>query len=157
MPDRRTIEEERLPAQRLAALGEGFEGGVDEVDVRVAAAGDQPPAGAASSMLGVVLLAQGKAEEAAACFRRGIDLEPDFAEAHNNLGNVFRNQGMLDEAMACFRRAAELKPDAADARVNLGNAFKDQRKSGGGDQSVRRGARASAGFRGGAQQSSGSP
>ena len=48
--------------------------------------------------------------EAIACYRRTLELKPDYVEAHNNLGNALRDQGKLDEAVACFRRALELKP-----------------------------------------------
>ena len=58
----------------------------------------------------------------------GLELKPDFAEAHNNLGNAFMDQGKLDEAIACYRRALELKPDFAEAHNNLGIALKDQGK-----------------------------
>ena len=71
---------------------------------------------------------QGKLDEAVACYRRALELQPDYAEAHSNLGNVLRDQGKLDEAIACCRRALELKPDFAEAHYNLGVAFKDQGK-----------------------------
>ena len=71
---------------------------------------------------------QGKLDEAVACYRRALELKPDYAEAHNNLGNALKDQGKLDEAVACYRRALELKPDYAEAHNNLGNALKDQGK-----------------------------
>ena len=71
---------------------------------------------------------QGKLEEAIACYRRALELKPDYAKAHNNLGNALKDQGKLDEAVACYRRALELKPDYAEAHNNLGNALKDQGK-----------------------------
>ena len=63
-----------------------------------------------------------------ACYRRALELKPDYAEAHNNLGVALKDQGKLDEAVACYRRALELKPDYAEAHYNLGNALKDQGK-----------------------------
>ena len=72
---------------------------------------------------------QGKLDEAVACYRRALELKPDYAEAHNNLGIALKDQGKLDEAVACYRRALELKPDYAEAHGNLGNALKDQGKS----------------------------
>ena len=36
---------------------------------------------------------QGKLDEAVACYRRALELKPDYAEAHNNLGNAFKEQG----------------------------------------------------------------
>ena len=71
---------------------------------------------------------QGKLDEAIACYRRALELKPDYAEAHNNLGNALKDQGKLDEAVACYRRALELKPDYAEAHNNLGNVLKDQGK-----------------------------
>ena len=62
----------------------------------------------------------GKLDEAVACYRRALELKPDFAEAHNNLGTALKNQGKLDEAVACYRRALELNPDFAEAHNNLG-------------------------------------
>ena len=70
----------------------------------------------------------GSLDEAIACYRRALELRPDFAAGHNNLGNALKNQGKLDEAIACYRRALELKPDYAEAHNNLGNAFKNQGK-----------------------------
>ena len=55
--------------------------------------------------LGNVFKEQGKLDEAAACFRRALELNPDFVGAHSNLGNVLEEQGRLDEAVACYRRA----------------------------------------------------
>ena len=60
---------------------------------------------------------QGKLDEAVACYRRALELKPDYAEAHNNLGVVFKDQGKLDEAVACCRRALELKPDSRRGRI----------------------------------------
>ena len=71
---------------------------------------------------------QGKLDEAVACYRRALELKPDFAEAHNNLGLALKDQGKLDEAVACYRRALELKPDFAEAHYNLGNTLNDQGK-----------------------------
>ena len=71
---------------------------------------------------------QGKRDEAVACYRRAVELKPDFAEAHNNLGNALKDQGEFDEAIAGCRRALELKPDYAEAHNNLGVAFQGQGK-----------------------------
>ena len=73
---------------------------------------------------GNALTDQGKLDEAVACYRRALEMKPDYAEAHNNLGNALRDQGRLDEAVACCRRALELKPDYAGAHNNLGNALR---------------------------------
>ena len=77
----------------------------------------------------IALKDQGKLDEAVACYRRALELKPDYAEAHNNLGNALKDQGKLDEAVACYRRALELKPDFAEAHNNLGNALRRTRGS----------------------------
>ena len=73
---------------------------------------------------------QGEADEAVACYRRALELKPDYAEAHNNLGIVLTAQGQLDEAVACGRRALELKPDYPEAHKTLADALWQQRKPG---------------------------
>jgi Flp pilus assembly protein TadD len=80
------------------------------------------------SDLGNMLLAQGNLDEAVSCYRRAIDLKPDFPDAHNNHGYAFQQQGRLDEAVACDRRAIELKPDDPAVNRNLGNMLKQQRR-----------------------------
>jgi predicted O-linked N-acetylglucosamine transferase (SPINDLY family) len=69
---------------------------------------------------------QGKPDDAVACYRRALELKPDYADAHYNLGNAFQDQGKLEEAVACYRRALERKPDYAGAHLNMGNAFQAQ-------------------------------
>ena len=72
--------------------------------------------------------ARDRLAEAIACYRRALELKPDYAEAHNNLGTTLQAQGKLAEAIACYRRALELKPDYAEAHNNLGTALQAQGK-----------------------------
>jgi len=67
-------------------------------------------------------------DEAAASFRRALDLKPIYPGAHYNLGNAFMAQGRMDVAIACYRRALDLKPDYPEAHNNLGNALREQRQ-----------------------------
>jgi tetratricopeptide (TPR) repeat protein len=71
---------------------------------------------------------QGKLDEAVACYRKALDLNPNLAEVNNNLGVVLKDQGKLDDAIACCCRAIQLKPDWADAHNSLGNILRDQGK-----------------------------
>jgi eukaryotic-like serine/threonine-protein kinase len=73
--------------------------------------------------LGNALRKKGRLDEAAAAYRRAIDLKPAYAEAHNNLGNALIDQGRLDEALAACRKAIELKRDLMEAHFNLGDAL----------------------------------
>jgi tetratricopeptide (TPR) repeat protein len=47
-------------------------------------------------------------DEAIACFRKAIALDPKFAEAHCNLGQALRSQGRLTESLECYRRGHAL-------------------------------------------------
>jgi superkiller protein 3 len=74
--------------------------------------------------LGVVLHRQGKADEAIACFRKAIALDPKNASAHTNLGIALQQRGKLAEAENAFRRAIVLDPKLAAAHLHLGNALR---------------------------------
>ena len=62
---------------------------------------------------GSALQDQGRLDEAVACYRRALELKPEFAEAQNDLGTACLAQGKLDEAVACFQSALELDPATA--------------------------------------------
>jgi Tfp pilus assembly protein PilF len=72
------------------------------------------------------LQALGRLDEAVACFRHALDLDPRQPEAQNNLGNALLKQEHPDEASAGFRRALALRPDYPEAHNNLGNVLKEQ-------------------------------
>ena len=68
--------------------------------------------------------------EAVACYRRALELQPDFAEGHSNLGNALHNQGKAGRSGGivpppCPGIEAGLGPYA---HYNLGNALLDQGK-----------------------------
>ncbi|HXR18426.1 MAG TPA: sulfotransferase [Steroidobacteraceae bacterium] len=73
--------------------------------------------------MGNALLSLGRADEAAASYRRALELEPAYAAVHNNLGHALLARGRLAEAMASCHRALEIKPDFAEAHNNLGNVL----------------------------------
>ena len=68
---------------------------------------------------GAALWARDCLDEAAALFRRAVQLRPDLAQAHNNLGATLRDLGRPDQALPCFRTAIALSPDYAMAHKNL--------------------------------------
>jgi tetratricopeptide (TPR) repeat protein len=78
--------------------------------------------------LGSAYCALRRIPEAVACYRRALELKPDYVEAHRNLGLALKALGKLEEAAACYRRALELKPDYVEAHYDLGIALKDQGK-----------------------------
>src|SRR5262249_27686307 len=77
----------------------------------------------AHTSLGVALAGKGQLDEAIACFRKALALDPKDAQAHTNLGNALRRKGDLDGAIACYRTAIALDPKHATAHHNLGKAL----------------------------------
>ncbi len=67
--------------------------------------------------------------EAMACYRRAIELDPEFADAHCNLGTLFYNQGRRREARACFERALALTADHLEAHFNLANVLEEENRN----------------------------
>jgi tetratricopeptide (TPR) repeat protein len=62
-------------------------------------------------------------DEAIACFRKTIELDPNLATAHFHLGITLAGKGQVDEASASFRRAIALDPKDAHLHFNLGKAL----------------------------------
>jgi protein O-GlcNAc transferase len=73
--------------------------------------------------LGNALKAQGKLQEAAACYSMVLVHKPNHVGALFNLGLVLQIQGKLEEAAATYRRALRYQPDYAEALGNLGNTL----------------------------------
>ncbi|MBI4937962.1 MAG: tetratricopeptide repeat protein, partial [Nitrosomonadales bacterium] len=74
--------------------------------------------------LGAVNQALKRTDEAVACYRKALALDPAFAEAHRNLGDALREQGRLEEAKTSQQKARELYR-AGDC-YNAGNALREQ-------------------------------
>ena len=71
---------------------------------------------------GVKLMLDKKFSEAEKQFRRALDSNARFAEAHNNLAYTLRKQGPdhYAEALAHYNRAIELKPNLAEPYMYRG-------------------------------------
>ena len=82
----------------------------------------------AHTNLGNALQSLRRFDDAAASYRRALEIQPHYPEACNNLGLALRGLGRLDEAVASFRRALEMKVDFAEASNNLGNALRSLRR-----------------------------
>ena len=67
-------------------------------------------------------------DEAIACYRKAIELDPKLATAHINLGTALKDKGQLDEAIACYKKAIELDPKYAIAHNNLGAILCDVKR-----------------------------
>lgn len=71
------------------------------------------------SLLGVALRHSGREPEAEEAYRRALQLDESYEEAHFNLGALLRDE-RPDEARAHLLRALELDPDYAPAHRELG-------------------------------------
>jgi len=80
---------------------------------------DTPEAGYQSN-LGIILHALDRTEEAAQCYRRAIEIKPNFSEAYFNLGTLLQAMGKSEEAVRFYQHAIELNPEFAAAQNNLG-------------------------------------
>ena len=59
-------------------------------------------------------------DEAAAAYRRAIDADPDFADAHCNLGAIHHQRGAADAARGCYERALRCDPAHVEAQLEPG-------------------------------------
>jgi len=73
-----------------------------------------------------VLLASGRANEAACCYQKLVALVPGDAEAWFGLGNLYQQQGQVNEAVQAYRQVIALQPDHVGAHHNLGAAYQAQ-------------------------------
>ena len=62
----------------------------------------------------------GKLKDAELSYRKAIEINPDFADAHSNLGNILKDFGKLKDAELSYRKAIEINPDYTEAHFNLG-------------------------------------
>ena len=66
-----------------------------------------------------------KREEAAAAYRRALEIDPRLVPALINLANIHYTEEHLIEAMALYERAIALEPDVFESYFNLGNIHHD--------------------------------
>lgn len=76
--------------------------------------------------LGNALRAAGRGQEAAAAYRRGLELDPDVTELHANLGNALLGDGDLVGAIASYEAALKLTPGHGGALLNLASILIDR-------------------------------
>ncbi len=95
----------------------------------------QNSAGGAAAQNAQTLFAQairhhqaGQLEQAIACYRQAVQLDPRNSHGFNNLGSALWALRRADEAAQAFAQAARLAPDEAPIHHNLGNALAAQGK-----------------------------
>jgi tetratricopeptide (TPR) repeat protein len=66
-----------------------------------------------------------KAQEAAAAYRKALELDPYLVPAIINLANIHYARDEIAEAQALYERAIGIEPDVFEGHFNLGNIFHD--------------------------------
>lgn len=64
--------------------------------------------------------------DAEIAFKRALDINSNFCEAHTNLGVSLKEQGKIAEAISSYRRALNINPEFHEALSNLGIALKEE-------------------------------
>ena len=72
------------------------------------------------------LAAEGRLDDAIACYAKALQLKPAYPDAHNNFANVLADQGRTDEAIQHYEEAISLRPAWAEAYNNLGTILTSQ-------------------------------
>jgi tetratricopeptide (TPR) repeat protein len=94
--------------------------------------GDPNPRGEGKARVWFVLAnlcqAQGRLDEAIACYRQAVELEPREAMGHLHLGNALLQHDRHAEAEAAYRRCLQVQPNHLEALVNLGFALGEQER-----------------------------
>ena len=70
------------------------------------------------NVLGGALAMQGKLPDAIEQFRKSIQIDPNYAEAHDNLGRILLDMNRVEEAARHFRVAVTLTPYLMSAIIN---------------------------------------
>ncbi|MHC5112197.1 MAG: tetratricopeptide repeat protein [Planctomycetota bacterium] len=76
----------------------------------------------AHNNLGLVLVQQGFAYDAAWEFQYAAKLSPSAVQPRNNLGLVMEKVGQLDDAIAHYEQALELEPNSIETMSHLARA-----------------------------------
>lgn len=70
----------------------------------------------------------GEHAEAETCFKKALQIAPDFAEAHTNLGLLLEKRSDSKTAEACYRRSIALNPTCSQTHLNLGALLANQKR-----------------------------
>jgi Tfp pilus assembly protein PilF len=84
-----------------------------EAETHLRAALDKDPKSQTYTVLGIVQLQRGQADEAIASLESGIAADQGNAAAYDALSKIYIEQGQLEEAESTYRRLLENQPSAA--------------------------------------------
>ena len=72
------------------------------------------------NVLGVILEAQGKVEDALTAYDKATQKKPDHLNAYHNAGVLLSTLGRFEDARDKYAKIIELEPEDGDAHNNLG-------------------------------------
>ncbi|MEM9449264.1 MAG: tetratricopeptide repeat protein [Cyanobacteria bacterium P01_E01_bin.6] len=75
--------------------------------------------------LGKTLTQQGQLDWAMNCYQHVLQIDDDFAEAHERLAALLQQTGQQDEAIVHYRKTIQLQPKHGDAYMALGSLLTD--------------------------------
>jgi Flp pilus assembly protein TadD len=73
--------------------------------------------------LGYLLWRRGLVQEAASCFHRALEFQPDNAKTYYYLGDALNQLGDLSAARAAVERSLQVSPDDAKAYNLMGRVL----------------------------------
>lgn len=115
------------PKERIDALlatynQSNFKEVVEQTEILLT---DYPLSSVSWNILAVAQESLGQLAQAEEAFRKAIELNPAYAQAHYNLGNALKKQGKFDQAISAYRRALEINPTNANTYNNMGISMAD--------------------------------
>ncbi len=75
--------------------------------------------------MGIAAYQSGDNEQAVKYYKRALEINPEYTQAHYNLGNAFLAQGKYALAREEYMRAITINPDFIPAYLNLGKIYLD--------------------------------
>jgi len=79
-------------------------------------------------ILATVYSYKGMRKEAERCYLRGLEIAPEYAEAHNNLGCIYFEHGMMEKAEKHLLKALRIKPLSPESHYNLARLYEKWNK-----------------------------
>ena len=80
------------------------------------------------NLLGLILVGQGKNDEAIKYYEKGISIRPNYAMIYNNLGTVYKAKRNYVKAENYYNKSIKLNNKLPEAQNNLGNLYIDLNK-----------------------------
>ena len=77
------------------------------------------------NILGVVLDAKGKTEDAIKVYQNALQINENSAETHFNMGSILHRLGRSNEARVSYEKAISIKSDFLNAYFNLGLVYQN--------------------------------